>query len=114
MGPIIPFFIAIGLSVAVRQLFSPNTWVAWLVALNIVTFFTYGYDKRIAGSQNRRIPESTLLGLALLGGTPLAIVGMYWFHHKTAKTSFKRKLRLVIIFQIAVFILFWFRVVPRF
>ena len=70
----------------------PPGW-AWLLAVNATAFFTYGYDKWIAGNRPRsmRVPEAVLLGLALVGGTPGAYVGMRLFHHKTAKVSFLRR-----------------------
>lgn len=82
-------------------------WAAWLLAFNAVTVLVYGYDKAIAGGRRRRVPERTLLGLALCGGTPGALLAMWLFRHKTAKRSFRNGLALVIAAQlIAVIALF--------
>jgi uncharacterized membrane protein YsdA (DUF1294 family) len=73
----------------------------WLIAISVVTFLTFGYDKAIAGSTQTRVPETVLLLLALVGGTPGALLGMWLFRHKTAKQSFRTRLWLVIAAQIA-------------
>jgi uncharacterized membrane protein YsdA (DUF1294 family) len=75
-------------------------WAAWLLAFNAVTVLVYGYDKAIAGGHRRRVPERTLLGLALCGGTAGALLAMRLFRHKTAKRSFRNGLALVIAVQL--------------
>jgi uncharacterized membrane protein YsdA (DUF1294 family) len=75
-------------------------WAAWLLAYNAVTVLVYGYDKAIAGGHRRRVPERTLLGLALCGGTPGALLAMWLFRHKTAKRSFRNEIVLVIAVQL--------------
>jgi len=72
---------------------------AWLNAVNAVTLGMYGYDKFIAGSARTRIPERVLLGLALAGGTPAALIGMLLFRHKMAKTSFLGQFVVVLLIQ---------------
>jgi uncharacterized membrane protein YsdA (DUF1294 family) len=74
---------------------------AWLISINVISFLTYGYDKMVAGTQHTRVPEAILLALALCGGTMGALLGMTIFRHKTVKTSFRRKLWLVIAIQVA-------------
>ena len=55
---------------------------------NLVVFLVYGIDKRRAKKEKWRIPEKTLLLMALfLGGTG-ALIGMGVFHHKTMHKSF--------------------------
>ncbi|UNK50776.1 DUF1294 domain-containing protein [Lysobacter sp. S4-A87] len=66
-----------------------------------MTVLVYGYDKAIAGGRRRRIPERTLLGMALCGGTPGALLAMWLFRHKTAKQSFRKWLALVIVAQLS-------------
>ena len=62
--------------------------LSWLIAINLATLLTYGYDKSIAGTGKWRVPERTLLLLAATGGTVGAYLGMRLFHHKTLKGSF--------------------------
>lgn len=81
--------------------------LSWLVAINLVAFLTYGYDKVIAGSRRSRVPERVLLWLALILGSLGAWLGMQVFHHKTAKDSFQRRFWLVLLVQIGVIILYY-------
>lgn len=74
--------------------------IAWIIAVSVITFLTYGYDKFTAVRNWTRVPERVLLGLAFTGGTPGAILGMRLFHHKTAKGRFRLKFWLVVIVQI--------------
>jgi uncharacterized membrane protein YsdA (DUF1294 family) len=71
----------------------PLTWyhllAGWLLSINLCTFGYYGFDKGRAGSQGRRVPEVVLHGLAFLGGTLGAYLGMRLFRHKTVKSSFR-------------------------
>ena len=55
----------------------------YLVVINVVTFFMYGIDKWKAKRTKWRIPEATLLGMAVIGGSIGAWLGMKAWHHKT-------------------------------
>lgn len=55
----------------------------YLVIINVVTFFVYGIDKWKAKKSKWRIRETALLGLAVLGGSIGAWLGMIVWHHKT-------------------------------
>jgi uncharacterized membrane protein YsdA (DUF1294 family) len=59
-----------------------------LLLVNLVTFVTYGLDKRAAIRGARRVPEKRLHLLALVGGFPGAFAGQQVFRHKRAKRSF--------------------------
>ena len=48
----------------------------YLVAVNITTLLVYGIDKLKAKKSKWRIPESTLLFLAVIGGSIGALLGM--------------------------------------
>ena len=81
----------------------------WMLAINIVTVVTYRYDKNIAGSSRRRVAESRLLLLALIGGSPAAIIAMYFMRprHKTRKFSFLWKFWGIIFAQVGFIWLYW-------
>ena len=63
--------------------------IIYLLAINLFTFCVYGLDKWKAQNGRWRIPESTLLGLAAVGGSLGAWMGMKTFHHKTLKNKFR-------------------------
>ena len=63
-----------------------------LIALNFVTLIAFGIDKARAEDGARRIAETNLLTLALLGGTPGAYAGRRLFRHKTRKQPFGSQL----------------------
>ncbi|WP_374471290.1 DUF1294 domain-containing protein [Phenylobacterium sp.] len=70
--------------------------VAYLLAVNALTFAAFGLDKHRARADLRRIPERTLLGLAALGGSPGALLARPVFRHKTRKEPFGGWLRLIV------------------
>ena len=74
----------------------------YLVIINVVTFFLYGIDKYKAKRSKWRIPEATLLGLAIIGGSIGAWFGMKVWHHKTMHKKFKYGIPAIIILQLLV------------
>ena len=73
--------------------------LVYLVAINWWTFFRFMQDKDRAIAQVRRIPESELLGLALIGGTPGAFAARKIFRHKTRKQPFSAQLYTTALLQ---------------
>ena len=71
----------------------------YIVAVNLMTFLLYGADKRRAQKNKWRIPEKTLLGAALAGGSVGALLGMYVFRHKTKHWKFKIGVPACLIFH---------------
>ncbi len=61
----------------------------YILALSITGFSTMGVDKRRAEKGRWRIPERTLLLIALLGGGIGTYLGMRYFRHKTKHLSFR-------------------------
>ena len=82
--------------------------IIYLIAINVVTFIVYGIDKMKAKRSKWRIPEATLLGLAVIGGSVGAWLGMKVWHHKTLHKKFKYDIPLILIAQIALLI-FWLK-----
>ena len=76
----------------------------YLVAMNVVTFFMYGIDKWKAKHSKWRISEATLLGLAVIGGSIGAWLGMRVWHHKTMHKKFLFGIPLIIVAQVAMII----------
>ena len=56
--------------------------------MSVVSFATYGWDKRRAARTGRRIPEKTLLTIDLLGGWPGGLVAQRVFRHKKRKSAY--------------------------
>ena len=79
-----------------------NSYLAYyLLASNAVTFIVYGIDKYKAKKAKWRIPEATLLLLAVLGGSIGAWMGMKVWHHKTMHKKFKYGIPAILLIQIA-------------
>ncbi len=70
-----------------------------LLLVNLLTMFRFWDDKRRAVSGEWRVPESTLLGLAAIGGTPGALLACRLFRHKTRKQPFATLLLLTAALQ---------------
>ena len=79
--------------------------VIYLVAINVVTFLVYGIDKWKAKHSRWRIREAALLGLAVLGGSVGAWLGMIVWHHKTMHKKFKYGIPIILIAQIALIVM---------
>ena len=89
----------IGAGLLVSRLEWEPLW-SWLLCVNVMTFLFYGLDKSLARREGRRIPERVLLALTALGGTPLALLAMRVFRHKTIKRSFRVCLGVIVIVQL--------------
>jgi uncharacterized membrane protein YsdA (DUF1294 family) len=92
---------------------SIRIWVlaGYLVGVNVVTFAMYAWDKRAAVRGRRRIPERSLLAIALIGGSPAALVARRVLRHKTSKLSFRVSFALVVVIQLTAFglAIYWFQ-----
>lgn len=73
----------------------------WLGAVNLILFALMGADKAAARHGRRRIPETTLLTLAALGGSIGGLLGMSVFHHKTRKSAFVIGFPVIFLAQLA-------------
>lgn len=72
---------------------------AYLIIINAAAFLLMLIDKQKAKRGKWRIPEKTLLGAALLGGSIGAILGMNLFRHKTKHPKFSVGLPLILAGQ---------------
>ena len=75
-----------------------------LLALNLITFITYGIDKRKAKKSRWRISESSLLLLALCGGSVGAWLGIKVWRHKTQHKKFYIVIPLIMTLHFALVI----------
>jgi uncharacterized membrane protein YsdA (DUF1294 family) len=70
----------------------------------MVAAFRFWSDKQRAIEGRRRIPESDLLGIALMGGSPGALIARQLFRHKTRKEPFSTQLMVIVAIQAGVII----------
>lgn len=80
-----------------------SQWVVglfYLMAVNVITYVLFFWDKRAAMRGGWRIAEKTLLFWAFLGGSPCAKLAQRVFRHKTRKQPFAASLNLILVFQI--------------
>lgn len=75
--------------------------VAYLAAINLLAFLMLHQDKQAAIAGGRRIPERTLLGLAVIGGGLGAVAAQQMLRHKTRKEPFRSLLYLILAAQTA-------------
>ena len=73
---------------------------AYFVAVNVIAFALFGYDKYCATHDKWRVRESTLLLWSAVGGALGAGIAMEFFHHKTLHLKFKFGVPLLLFVQI--------------
>lgn len=90
--------------IEITNIFTIKNIIIYLLIINIITFLSMFIDKKKAEKGKWRIKESTLLILALIGGSIGEIIGMYTFRHKTQKPRFFIGVPIIIILQILLII----------
>jgi uncharacterized membrane protein YsdA (DUF1294 family)/cold shock CspA family protein len=87
-----PITLAISFLAAVTALVASGrlemSWLVLYYGASIVTYGVYARDKTAAQNAGRRVPESTLHLMSLVGGWPGALIAQVLLRHKTRKTSF--------------------------
>ena len=81
-------------------LFSAKSFIIYLIAINIITFFAMGIDKWKAKRGAWRISEGALFTMVLFGGGIGGILGMIVFHHKTKKPKFQIGFPAILIVEV--------------
>jgi uncharacterized membrane protein YsdA (DUF1294 family) len=92
-----------------------RTWdyvFAWLIAINLVAFLVFGYDKAVAPTEATRVPEIVLLVLTALGGSIGAVIARPLFHHKTQKASFRLAFWPCVIISIVLVMIYYTVICP--
>ena len=79
--------------------------IYYLLIINALAFLLMLTDKRRARKNAWRIPEATLLGVAALGGSLGAVMGMRLFRHKTLHLKFSVGLPLMLALHITLTVL---------
>lgn len=86
-----------------------NIISCYILGINVIAFIVYGIDKLKAKRGKWRIPESTLLLLAAIGGSIGAWLGMKVWHHKTMHKKFRYGLPLILLLQLSAVLYFLVR-----
>lgn len=79
-----------------------QTIIIYIITINVVAFIVFGIDKLRARQKKWRIPEATLLLLAVVGGSIGAWAGMLVWRHKTMHRKFKYGVPVILILQLAI------------
>lgn len=77
-----------------------RTIAIYLAAVNILAWMLYGIDKWKAVHHKWRIRESVLIGIACIGGSVGALIGMQTFRHKTKHKKFTVGVPVILTAQI--------------
>ncbi len=83
--------------------------IAYLVVVNLVSFFQMAADKKRARLGLRRVREKVLFLTAAIGGSVGANLGMQIFRHKTKHMSFVIGMPAILIAHIALAVLLYVR-----
>ena len=84
-------------------------FIYYLIGINILTFLIYGIDKWKARRGKWRIPEGTLIWLAIAGGSIGALLGMSLFRHKTQHRKFTLGIPAILLVQVVLIYFFILR-----
>lgn len=72
----------------------------YLLIVNALGFVLMLADKYKAKNNLWRIPETTLIGVALIGGSVGSLIGMYAVRHKTKHPKFTVGIPVILVAQI--------------
>ena len=79
-----------------------NEIMMWYLGIiNIIAIAVYGWDKLCAIQHRWRVPEKTLLAIAIIGGSLGVLFAMSLFHHKTLHLKFKYGVPVILLLHIA-------------
>lgn len=81
--------------------------LAYLLVINLVGFIIMLIDKQRAIHKEWRIPENTLIGISIIGGSIGMLLGMSAFRHKTKHIKFKFGVPFILFIQIGLIILYF-------
>ena len=81
-------------------------FVIYLIVINLIGLFIMYLDKKKAMYGRWRIPEKSLIIIALLGGSIGCMIGMKLFRHKNQKIKFVLGYPTILIAELILIIYF--------
>ncbi len=76
--------------------------LVYLLLMNIAGFAAMGIDKYKAQHHKWRLPEKTLFGISLIGGSVGTWAGMYAFRHKTKHWYFVKGMPAILFIHLVI------------
>ena len=73
--------------------------IAYVLVVSLISVIITVFDKKIAGTGKRRIPEATLLLWSALGGSVAMYLTMHAIRHKTQHKKFMIGIPLIMVLQ---------------
>lgn len=83
-----------------------KVFLFYLLIINLTGFLIMFIDKSRAIHKEWRIPEKTLIGISIIGGSVGMILGMSAFKHKTKHNKFIIGVPFILTLQIMLIILY--------
>ncbi|MEG1312561.1 MAG: DUF1294 domain-containing protein [Romboutsia sp.] len=77
----------------------------YFIIINLIGFYIMYIDKRKAIENKWRVSESTLISIAIIGGSLGSLLGMYTFRHKTKHIKFTIGIPFIMLIQFILFII---------
>lgn len=75
-------------------------FTTYILIVNILGYFLMFLDKQKAKKHKWRIPENTLMLVAIIGGSIGSIIGMQTFRHKIKHIKFKFGIPIILVLQV--------------
>ena len=84
--------------------------LVYLFLINALALLLMLADKHNAKNKLWRIPERSLLGIAVLGGSLGCLMGMYAARHKTKRPKFYRGVPILLAVHILLMLIFFWNI----
>ncbi|MDR3598298.1 DUF1294 domain-containing protein [Clostridium sp.] len=85
--------------------------LTYLLLINFIGFIIMLIDKQRAIHKEWRIPEKTLIGISIIGGSIGMLLGMSTFRHKTKHKKFTIGVPFILLMQISLIIFLLYYVI---
>ena len=76
----------------------------YVFVVSLISIVITIFDKKIAGTGKRRVPEATLLLWSALGGSIAMYFTMHLIRHKTQHNKFMIGIPVIIVLQVALIV----------